>query len=64
MFDSIVLLFIGIGFFCASCAIAINFLTNAYLDWQEQQIAIQHGIRVITERNSAKQEVDDDDSFD
>lgn len=63
MYEIITLLFIGIGFFVASVALAIHFITGAYLDYQEQQVAIDHGIRVITERNSPK-EVPDDDSFD
>ena len=64
MFDSIMLLLIAIGFLAASLAIAGSFLVNAYLDWQEQQIAIRHGIRIITERNQSKMEDDDDNPID
>ncbi len=64
MFDSIMLMFIAIGFCTASLAIAGSFIVHAYLDYQEQQVAIEHGIRIITERNSPTKEADDDDFAD
>jgi len=33
---------------------------GAYLDWQEQNVAIKHGIQVVTRRNMEAGEVYDD----
>ncbi len=63
MYETITLLFVGIGFFAASMALAIHFCVGAYLDYQEQQVTIEHGIRIVTERNS-KEGVPDDDFTD
>jgi len=63
MYETIILLFVGIGFFVASMALAINFCVGAYLDYQEQQVTIEHGIRIVTKRNSKSQEADNDDDF-
>jgi len=64
MYETITLLFVGIGFFAASMALAIHFCVGAYLDYQEQQVAIEHGIRIVTERNAPKGEESNDDFTD
>ena len=59
MIETLMLVAVCLSFSVVSVALALSFAMNAYLDWQEQDVAIQHGIRVITERNS-KGEGDDD----
>ena len=59
MIETLMLVIVCLSFSVVSIALALSFAMNAYLDWQEQDVAIQHGIRVITERNS-KGEGDDD----
>ena len=63
MIETIMLVLVCLSFSVVSIALAFNFAMNAYLDWQEQDVAIQHGIRVITDRNSKGME-DHDDSID
>jgi|TARA_R110000744_G_scaffold193949_2_gene312760 hypothetical protein len=60
MIETIMLVLVCLSFSVVSIALAFNFAMNAYLDWQEQDVAIQHGIRVITDRNSKGMEEHDD----
>ena len=60
MIETIMLVIVCLSFSVVSIALAFNFAMNAYLDWQEQDVAIQHGIRVITDRNSKGMEEHDD----
>jgi hypothetical protein len=60
MIETIMLVLVCLSFSVVSVALAFNFAMNAYLDWQEQDVAIQHGIRVITDRNSKGMEEHDD----
>ena len=43
-----------------SLALAFSFAMNAYLDYLEASVAIEHGIRIVTERNSKEGEQHDD----
>ena len=60
MIETIMLVLVCLSFSVVSIALAFNFAMNAYLDWQEQDVAIQHGIRVISDRNSKGMEEHDD----
>ena len=60
MIETLMMVLVCLGFLVVSIALAFSFAMNAYLDWQEQTVAIEHGIRVITERNSKEGEPHDD----
>jgi hypothetical protein len=60
MIETIMLVLVCLSFSVVSVSLAFNFAMNAYLDWQEQDVAIKHGIRVITDRNSKGVEDHDD----
>jgi|TARA_R110000764_G_scaffold111424_4_gene198173 hypothetical protein len=60
MIETIMLVLVCLSFSVVSVSLAFNFAMNAYLDWQEQDVAIKHGIRVITDRNSKGMEDHDD----
>jgi|TARA_R110002074_G_scaffold132806_1_gene276353 hypothetical protein len=60
MIETLMLVMVCLSFSVVSVALAFSFAMNAYLDWQEQHVAIEYGIRVITERNSREGELDDD----
>ena len=61
MVNTIMLVLVCLAFVVVSLALAINFLTQAYLDWREQDVAIRYGIQLINKRNG---EESDDDSID
>ena len=52
MIETLMMVAVCLSFSVVSVALAFSFAMNAYLDWQEQAVAIKYGIRVITDRNS------------
>jgi len=52
-----------LGFVVVSLALAFSFAMNAYLDYMEASAAIEHGIRIVTERNSKEEESYDDPTY-
>lgn len=63
MVETLMFVLIALSFCIVSIALALHFGVGAYLEWQEQQVAIKYGLRIISERK-AKQEDEDDDPFD
>ena len=59
MIETLMMVAVCLSFSVVSVALAFSFAMNAYLDWQEQHVAIEHGIRVITDRNSKGEDNDD-----
>ena len=64
MIETLMLVIVCLSFSVVSVSVAFSFGMNAYLDWQDQDVAIRHGIRVITARNSKEGDEDYDDSID
>jgi hypothetical protein len=60
MIETLMMVLVCLGFVVVSLALAFSFAMNAYLDYLEASVAIEHGIRVVTERNSKEGEQDDD----
>tara|TARA_R110002096_G_scaffold148808_1_gene309903 strand:- start:724 stop:936 length:213 start_codon:yes stop_codon:yes gene_type:complete len=60
MIETLMLVLVCLSFSVVSIACAFSFAMNAYLDWQEQHVAIEYGIRVITQRNTEEGTPDDD----
>jgi|TARA_B110000285_G_scaffold188676_1_gene214945 hypothetical protein len=60
MIETLMMVLVCLAFSVVSLALAFNFAMGAYLDWQEQHVAIKHGIQVITRRNIEAGEVYDD----
>tara|TARA_R100001377_G_C3090446_1_gene75656 strand:+ start:283 stop:474 length:192 start_codon:yes stop_codon:yes gene_type:complete len=60
MIETLMMVLVCLSFTVVSISLAFSFAMNAYLDWQEQDVAIRHGIRVITARNSREGEDDED----
>jgi|TARA_B110000285_G_C14586756_1_gene364571 hypothetical protein len=60
MIETLMMVLVCLAFSVVSLALAFHFAMNAYLDWQEQHVAIKHGIQVITRRNMEAGEVYDD----
>ena len=60
MIETLMMVAVCLSFSVVSVALAFSFAMNAYLDWQEQDVAIKYGIRVITDRNSKGVEEHDD----
>lgn len=63
MVETLMFVLIALSFCIVSIALALNFGVSAYLEWQEQQVAIKYGLRIMSERKP-KQEDEDDDPFD
>jgi len=63
MAETLLLTLVCFGFVVVSLALAFNFAMNAYLDWQEQQVAIEHGIRLVDKRNAEEAGEEYDDSL-
>tara|TARA_B110000261_G_C13008619_1_gene327140 strand:- start:617 stop:805 length:189 start_codon:yes stop_codon:yes gene_type:complete len=59
MIETLMMVAVCLSFSVVSVALAFSFAMNAYLDWQEQDVAIKYGIRVITDRNSKGEEYED-----
>ena len=59
MIETLMMVLVCLSFTVVSISLAFSFAMNAYLDWQEQDVAIRHGIRVITARNSREGEDDE-----
>mgnify|MGYP006120828997 CR=1 FL=1 len=59
MIETLMMVAVCLSFSVVSVALAFSFAMNAYLDWQEQDVAIKYGIRVITDRNSKGEEDED-----
>lgn len=66
MIETLMMVLMCLGFLVVSIALAFSFAMNAYLDWMEASVAIEHGIRIITERNKDEQQqgADDEDPLD
>ena len=64
MAETLLLTLVCFGFVVVSLGLAINFAVNAYLDWQEQQVAIEQGIRLVNKRNAEEAGEEYDDSLD
>ena len=62
MIETLMMVAVCLSFSVVSVALAFSFAMNAYLDWQEQDVAIKYGIRVITDRNYKGE--DDEDPTD
>jgi hypothetical protein len=60
MIETLMLIIVCLGFLTVSLALAFSFAMNAYLDYIEACAAIDHGIRIVTQRNSKEGESDDD----
>lgn len=60
MVETLMLVLVCLGFVVVSLALAFSFAMNAYLDYLEASVAIEHGLRIVTERNSKEGEQDDD----
>ena len=60
MVNTLMMVLVCLAFVVVSLALAFNFAVRAYLDWQEQDVAIKYGIQLISKR---EEESDDDDSF-
>jgi len=60
MIETLMMVLVCLSFTVVSISLPFSFSMNAYLDWQEQDVAIRHGIRVITARNSREGEDDED----
>ena len=60
MVETLMMILVCLGFLVVSLALAFSFAMNAYLDYMEASVAIEHGIRIVTERNSKEGEPDDD----
>jgi len=60
MVETLMLVIVCLGFLTVSLALAFSFAMNAYLDYIEACAAIEHGIRIVTERNSKEGEPNDD----
>ena len=60
MVETVMMVLVCLAFSVVSLALAFNFAMGAYLDWQEQNVAIKHGIQVVTRRNMEAGEVYDD----
>ena len=60
MVETLLMVLVCLGFLLVSLALAFSFAMNAYLDWMEASVAIEHGIRIVTERNSKEGESNDD----
>ena len=60
MIETLMMVLVCLGFLVVSIALAFSFAMNAYLDWMEESVAIEHGIRIVTERNSKQGEAHDD----
>tara|TARA_R110000868_G_scaffold77264_1_gene221436 strand:+ start:595 stop:786 length:192 start_codon:yes stop_codon:yes gene_type:complete len=60
MIETLMMVLVCLGFVVVSLALAFSFAMNAYLDYLEASVAIEHGIRIVTERNSKEGEQDDD----
>ncbi len=61
MAETLLLTLVCFGFVVVSLALAFSFGMNAYLDWQSQQVAIDHGIVLKHEQEEGE---DDDNSTD
>jgi len=59
MVETLMMILVCLGFLVVSLALAFSFAMNAYLDYMEASVAIEHGIRIVTERNSKEGEPDD-----
>jgi hypothetical protein len=60
MIETLMMVLVCLGFLIVSLALAFSFAMNAYLDYIEACAAIDHGIRIVTQRNSKEGEPDDD----
>ena len=60
MIETLMMVLVCLGFLVVSIALAFSFAMNAYLDWMEASAALEHGIRIVTERNSKQGEPHDD----
>jgi|TARA_B110000503_G_scaffold128206_1_gene198857 hypothetical protein len=60
MIETLMMVLVCLGFVVVSLALAFSFAMNAYLDYLEASVAIEHGIRIVTERNSKEGEQHDD----
>jgi len=60
MIETLMMVIVCLGFVVVSLALAFSFAMNAYLDYMEASAAIEHGIRIVTERNSKEREPHDD----
>jgi len=59
MFETLMMVFVCLGFLVVSLALAFSFAMNAYLDYLEASVVMEHGIRIVTQRNK-EGEPDDD----
>jgi len=62
MVETLMMVLVCLAFVVVSLALAFSFAMNAYLDYLEASVAIEHGIRIVTERN--KEGEPDDDPID
>jgi len=63
MIETLMMVLVCLGFVVVSLALAFSFAMNAYLDYMEASAAIEHGIRIVTERNSKEEESYDDPTY-
>ena len=56
MVETLMMILVSLGFLLVSIALAFSFAMNAYLDYLEASVAIEHGIRIVTERNKDEQQ--------
>jgi len=60
MIETLMMVLVCLGFLTVSLALAFSFAMNAYLDYIEACAAIDHGIRIVTQRNLKEGEPNDD----
>jgi len=60
MVETLMMVLVCLGFVVVSLALAFSFAMNAYLDYMEASVAIEHGLRIVTERNSKGEQPDED----
>ena len=59
MIETLMMVLVCLAFVVVSLALAFSFAINAYLDYMEASAAIEHGIRIVTERNKEGETHDD-----
>ena len=59
MIETLMMILVCLGFLTVSLALAFSFAMNAYLDYIEACAAIDHGIRIVTERKLKEGNEDD-----